>query len=143
VDQLNQVPSQLESVDQSDFSIDTQRPRHANGASPETCRWVPSFPSIRVRSEILTGSSRAQEYIRSLPFKPAVSWKAHFPQGNAKGLDLLAKLLSFDPSERISCEQALEHPYLAVWHDPNDEPSCPTLCKPVKTNVDFTDDLAS
>jgi mitogen-activated protein kinase 7 len=34
--------------------------------------------------------------------------------------------LSFDPFERITCNAALEHPYLAVWHDPADEPVCPT-----------------
>ena len=36
-------------------------------------------------------------------------------------IDLLERLLSFDPSERITVEETLEHPYLAVWHDPNDE----------------------
>ena len=41
-------------------------------------------------------------------------------------LDLLGRLLSFDPIQRITVEEALEHPYLAIWHDPNDEPECPT-----------------
>ncbi len=27
-----------------------------------------------------------------------------------------------DPDERITCEQALEHPYLKTFHDPTDEP---------------------
>lgn len=35
-------------------------------------------------------------------------------------------MLAFDPAMRISCEDALQHPYLAVWHDPADEPTCPT-----------------
>ena len=34
-------------------------------------------------------------------------------------------MLAFDPAKRISCENALQHPYLAVWHDPADEPVCP------------------
>jgi serine/threonine protein kinase len=33
-----------------------------------------------------------------------------FPQANPLALDLLGKLLAFDPSKRISCEEALEHP---------------------------------
>jgi len=33
-------------------------------------------------------------------------------------------MLCFDPAKRISCEQALNHPYLQVWHDPADEPVC-------------------
>ncbi|QRW25313.1 mitogen activated protein kinase [Rhizoctonia solani] len=44
--------------------------------------------------------------------------------GSPRALDLLGKLLAFDPAKRISCEQALSHPYLAVWHDPSDEPVC-------------------
>jgi mitogen-activated protein kinase 7 len=38
----------------------------------------------------------------------------------------LCKLLTFDPAERITVEEALQHPYLLVWHDPNDEPTCET-----------------
>lgn len=35
-------------------------------------------------------------------------------------------MLAFDPSSRISVEEALEHPYLHIWHDASDEPGCPT-----------------
>jgi len=38
---------------------------------------------------------------------------------------LLERLLAFDPAERITVEEALEHQYLAIWHDPNDEPEAP------------------
>ena len=31
-------------------------------------------------------------------------------------------MLQLDPNERITCEQALEHPYLATFHDSDDEP---------------------
>ena len=50
-----------------------------------------------------------------------------FPHANPLALDLLAKMLNFDPAKRVTCELALEHPYLAVWHDPTDEPVCPTV----------------
>lgn len=49
-----------------------------------------------------------------------------FPNANPQALSLLGRLLCFDPAERISCEEALEHAYLSVWHDPADEPTCPT-----------------
>jgi mitogen-activated protein kinase 7 len=42
-------------------------------------------------------------------------------------LDLLEKLLRFDPAERISVAQALKHPYLAPYHDETDEPDCPSV----------------
>jgi mitogen-activated protein kinase 7 len=72
------------------------------------------------------GSPRAQEYVRNLPFMPKKSFPSLFPQANPDALDLLDKMLTFDPSSRISVEQALEHPYLHIWHDASDEPDCPT-----------------
>jgi len=37
-------------------------------------------------------------------------------------LDLLEKMLVFDPRTRISATEALAHEYLAPYHDPTDEP---------------------
>ena len=34
-------------------------------------------------------------------------------------------MLSFDPTTRITVTQALAHPWLAAYHDVNDEPTCP------------------
>lgn len=34
-------------------------------------------------------------------------------------------MLKFDPAERISASQALEHPWLSSYHDVSDEPSAP------------------
>jgi mitogen-activated protein kinase 1/3 len=67
-------------------------------------------------------SRRAREYIRSLPFKKKIPWKAMFPKTSDLALDLLEKLLSFNPVKRISVEEALRHPYLEPYHDPEDEP---------------------
>ena len=38
-------------------------------------------------------------------------------------MDLLEKLLKFDPEQRITVEEALRHPYVEQYHDPDDEPS--------------------
>lgn len=72
------------------------------------------------------GSPRAQEYVRNLPFMPKKPFPSLFPNANPDALDLLDKMLAFDPSSRISVDQALEHPYLHIWHDASDEPDCPT-----------------
>ena len=72
------------------------------------------------------GSPRAQEYVRNLPFMPKVTFQRLFPNANPDALDLLDRMLAFDPSSRISVEDALEHRYLHIWHDASDEPSCPT-----------------
>lgn len=71
------------------------------------------------------GSPRAQDYVRNLPYMPKVDFTALFPGANPDALTLLDLMLAFDPSRRVAVEQALEHPYLAIWHDASDEPVCP------------------
>jgi serine/threonine protein kinase len=43
----------------------------------------------------------------------------------SSALDLLEKMLVFDPRKRIDATQALAHEYLAPYHDPSDEPIAP------------------
>ncbi|ORX74627.1 Pkinase-domain-containing protein [Linderina pennispora] len=74
------------------------------------------------------GSDRAQMYIRSLPYMPKVQFSTLFPEATPLALDLLERLLDFDPSTRITVEEILAHPYLAAYHNVEDEPSCPVPC---------------
>ena len=92
----------------------------ARVGSPRVC----SCRSERTPWTPLTGPVQAQDYIRSLPFKPGVPFTDLFPRSNPLALDLLARLLSFDPSTRITCAEALRHPYLSVWYDAADEVRC-------------------
>lgn len=64
--------------------------------------------------------------MRNLPYMQKVSFQSLFRNANPDALDLLDRMLAFDPSSRISVEDALEHRYLHIWHDASDEPSCPT-----------------
>lgn len=96
--------------------------------SEETLRRVGS-PRVSFQCFVDVNFSQlyqAQDYIRSLPFKPKIPFQQLYPTANPLALDLLEKMLSFDPATRITCDEALKHPYLAVWHDPADEPICPT-----------------
>ena len=68
-------------------------------------------------------SRRAREYIRSLLFKKKIPFKSMFPKTSDLALNLLEKLLAFDPVKRITVEEALEHPYLEPYHDLGDEPT--------------------
>ncbi|EDK41824.1 mitogen-activated protein kinase MKC1 [Lodderomyces elongisporus NRRL YB-4239] len=70
------------------------------------------------------GSQRAQNYVRSLPYMKKISYSQLFPNANPLALDLLEKMLTLDPHERISVNDALNHKYLEIWHDPRDEPEC-------------------
>ena len=81
-------------------------------------------PSEETLSRI--GSPRAQDYVRNLPYMPRVPFQTLFPKANPDALDLLDRMLAFDPSSRVTVEDALEHRYLHIWHDASDEPACPT-----------------
>ncbi|KAJ7877531.1 kinase-like domain-containing protein [Mycena olivaceomarginata] len=39
-------------------------------------------------------------------------------------VELSAKLLKFDPKKRLSAPEVITHPYLELYHDPEDEPDC-------------------
>jgi p38 MAP kinase len=41
---------------------------------------------------------------------------------SATAIDLLERMLVFDPKKRITATDALAHEYLAPYHDPTDEP---------------------
>ncbi|KAI9141799.1 putative MAK2 protein [Paraphysoderma sedebokerense] len=68
-------------------------------------------------------SRRARDYIRSLPFKKKIPFNVLFPKANCMAIDMLEQLLTFNPTKRITVDEALRHPYLEPYHDPEDEPT--------------------
>ncbi|KAK2079649.1 hypothetical protein QBZ16_002044 [Prototheca wickerhamii] len=67
-------------------------------------------------------ASKARAYIRALsPVKPT-DFKVAFPDASKGALDLLQRMLQFDPRKRISVDEALRHPWLAALHDEAAEP---------------------
>ncbi|MPC25199.1 Mitogen-activated protein kinase 1 [Portunus trituberculatus] len=67
-------------------------------------------------------NEKARSYLQSLPYKPKVPWTKLYSNADAKALDLLDKMLTFNPHKRITVEDALAHPYLEQYYDPADEP---------------------
>ncbi|KAF8609589.1 mitogen-activated protein kinase [Ceratobasidium sp. AG-I] len=70
---------------------------------------------------------RSRDYIRALPFRKRRPFAQLFPNASALAVDFLTKTLTFDPKKRINVEDALCHPYLEAYHDPDDEPVAPPL----------------
>jgi hypothetical protein len=62
---------------------------------------------------------------RSRPPLQRVDLVKLFPGASPLAVDLLGRMLQFDPRRRISVEQALAHPWLAQLHDEAAEPSAP------------------
>ncbi|MCO5607072.1 hypothetical protein L7F22_061264 [Adiantum nelumboides] len=69
-------------------------------------------------------NANTQRYIKQLPRFERQPLAQKYPHINAEAIDLVDKMLVFDPAKRITVEAALSHPYLASLHDINDEPSC-------------------
>jgi mitogen-activated protein kinase 1/3 len=63
---------------------------------------------------------RSRDYIRALPFRKKRPFAQLFPNASALAVDFLAKTLTFDPKKRVTIEEALAHPYLEAYHDPDD-----------------------
>ncbi len=61
--------------------------------------------------------------LKQLPRKQGKSLQKLFQGVNTDAVDLLKKMLMFNPNERITVEEALQHPYLSELHIPDDEPS--------------------
>ncbi|RLM54399.1 ABA stimulation MAP kinase [Panicum miliaceum] len=69
-------------------------------------------------------NENARRYIRQLPRHARQSFPEKFPHVQPLAIDLVEKMLTFDPRQRITVEGALAHPYLASLHDISDEPVC-------------------
>lgn len=83
---------------------------------------VVGFPEPALLSQL---NDDARVYLERMPRRPSrVDFYTHFNRIESRtAIDLVEKLLQLDPEQRLTCEQALEHPYLEKFHDPDDEPS--------------------
>lgn len=72
-------------------------------------------------------SRRSRDYIRSMPFRKRRDFRTLFPKASPEAIDFLQKTLTFDPRNRLTVEECLQHPYLSAYHDPDDEPGAPRL----------------
>lgn len=81
-------------------------------------------------------SKRAKVFIKSLPVLSKINFYnfcTNHPcrrirhqnrdlEVNPLAIDLLEKVMVFDPSKRLTAKEALKHPYMSNYHDPLDEP---------------------
>ncbi|KAJ1459111.1 kinase-like domain-containing protein [Pelagophyceae sp. CCMP2097] len=68
-----------------------------------------------------------REYLASIPRTRTRPFAELYPAAAPKACDLLAKLLVFEPAQRLDVEAALEQPYLDQLHFAEDEPRGPDI----------------
>ncbi|KAG6827327.1 hypothetical protein H0H92_012200 [Tricholoma furcatifolium] len=73
---------------------------------------------------------RSRDYIRALPFRKRRPFATLFPNANPLAVDFLTKTLASYLMRLLGTtltKEALAHPYLEAYHDPDDEPVAPPL----------------
>uniref|UniRef100_A0AC34FF35 Stress-activated protein kinase JNK n=1 Tax=Panagrolaimus sp. ES5 TaxID=591445 RepID=A0AC34FF35_9BILA len=92
-----------------------------------------------------------KEYIKSLQYFPTQSWekvlpdslftpeKSDVPELEKAVLfrDLISRMLIIDPIQRISIQEALDHPYVKMWYDSSQVDGPASL--PYKIQIDETE----
>jgi p38 MAP kinase len=67
-------------------------------------------------------SENTLRFVQSLPKRERVPFSQKLRTTDTDALDLLEKMLVFDPRKRIDAAESLAHEYVAPYHDPTDEP---------------------
>lgn len=84
-------------------------------------------------------SDLASTMLESIPSVKSKSLKSLFVSSSSIELDLLSRLLQFNPNKRLNVEDALEHPYVSDFHDVERETICNKIIKiPIDDNVKYS-----
>ena len=65
---------------------------------------------------------KARRYIKTLPPARGIHLSHLYPHADPLAIDLLLRMLVFDPTKRISVTEALLHPYMSGLYDPRQDP---------------------
>jgi len=69
-------------------------------------------------------SEFAGTMLENLPDTEPRSLQSMYPNASEDAIDLLQNLLAFNPDKRIGAEDSLKHPYVAQFHNPQEELVC-------------------
>ena len=75
-------------------------------------------PNEKIQNEIRNHS--LIDYMSSQKLKRQ-SWEELIPNAPPEAIDLISKLLTWDPADRLTASEAIKHPFLAdIYDDPED-----------------------
>jgi mitogen-activated protein kinase 1/3 len=72
-------------------------------------------------------NEKAREFLEQQEPREVTPLSQLFPNADPDGLNLLTKMLVFNPEDRITVDQALEHPYFECIRELEDERECAPL----------------
>lgn len=72
-------------------------------------------PPESIRASI--GSERAKQHLESMGDGPGIPWSFIYPDAPEQALDLLSRMLQWDPQKRITAGEALSHPWLRRYRE--------------------------
>jgi mitogen-activated protein kinase 15 len=115
----------------------------------------PMFPGVSTLNQIervlkVTGmpsqedidsmmSPHCSKIFATIPPTKKVSLDSLFPAAPEDAIDLMKKLLKFNPSDRFTVEEALDHPYVSQFHVIENEPVCKKkITIPIDDNKKFS-----
>eukprot|EP01083_Nonionella_stella_P053403 141275_1 len=73
----------------------------------------------------------AATMLESIKSPPKRSLSSIFPKAEDDAIDMIERLMRFNPNERLTAEEALAHPYVSQFHNAVHEPTCDrviTIC---------------
>ncbi|KAI0762586.1 Pkinase-domain-containing protein [Fomes fomentarius] len=89
-------------------------------------------PDDRTLRKIATEGQTESQAQKQYPRYPKIPFSQVLPKASPQAIDLLERLLQFDPAKRISCAEALQHPYFStatpIYAQPN--PFQPQMAAP-------------
>ena len=99
------------------------RPLFPGSSTMDQLERIISYTGPPTQGEIESmNSSFTQTMLSNLSFsKPRFFLEDKLPDAPPDAIDLIAQLIEFDPSLRPTAEQCLEHPYVAKFHNPEQE----------------------
>jgi mitogen-activated protein kinase 15 len=114
----------------------------------------PMFPGVSTLNQIervlkITGmpsqediydlGSNATKIFATIPPIKKTSLESLFSTASEDAIDLMNRLLKFNPADRLTVEEALEHSYVAQFHNIDNEPICKKIITiPIDDNKKFS-----